>query len=882
MVEHTAAEPTVPKADQHGPSPKAALNAALNAAALAAEQAALSIVDGTDRANALARIRAIRDGNGGNIAAIIASLNNIAAHARDTSAEDLRQQILNILESQELTTYQQAQVNARVQALAQGRIADYYRETFCEGMDANTAAFVSAQVEKDPVAKATAEAARELPAPIVAETEKTYELRGAFLKEKIATTTGDEHAEWQRVAKFHLMRDPALAKRLVTASPEQLHAIVEEGLDQRAAMAAPTIDEFGANTLEGAILRRNKTYSSDGHGLSARKIIEDAESPEVQAALKEYAIVRDYNKMAEPQRSFAAVGMIAQRIKSNYGYQTNIIEGLQKIHAEEKAGEVGHENNFQRIIKNKTLPIEERAKLLIDEMQEHTGQTISVRAARRMIENIDLLPNPEQSILGLAGHDYKTNLRLAKIENGLAKIYDESRAQSVLKIANNDPSNLLMLEGALRALDPKSTKYDDTIRAAIREQLDRTVTVASDPAFADSISRINYYNLADSAAGRQVALSIQTGQLSAEQASVAVKNLQAQALRSMESLAPLVPGMLDAEYNSRLQKNGMFKPDGTLDVEKLIEQARINRDKLGPGDKAVKGIADKEWSTLTETEKDTRVIARAAIRFKAMEAIQTFGREINDAFERIGRDETLASPQLKADLEQYRMMLGEQGTPKEQHDALDALLQKQQYLRVKADLREEVVGNIITLNQQNPGLLQGTEFLTEQTQQEFKELTNVNPSAQPPAGAPVVPTVPAFTAEQVRELNKEGAINSGDLTFENHLEDRLKKAFKGHEMQEIVAKLGPLMGQFNVGRQDYISVNEVENALQALAPGKSSKEIVTQMDTDKDGRLSLDEVVAGLKNSNITGMQNAGAAPTELATTPTNGVKTGVSAAVRS
>lgn len=121
-----------------------------------------------------------------------------------------------------------------------------------------------------------------------------------------------------------------------------------------------------------------------------------------------------------------------------------------------------------------------------------------------------------------------------------------------------------------------------------------------------------------------------------------------------------------------------------------------------------------------------------------------------------------------------------------------------------------------------------------------------------------------LTAAEMGARKAEGSKGALDDLGESHLEDRVKKALATMGMDKVVDTFGKYMVgangiNYNEGALDNITVNELENALQAAAKqlaGKtlSSKEVVALFDSadtngKKDGLLSIDEIVTGLKKN---------------------------------
>ena len=189
--------------------------------------------------------------------------------------------------------------------------------------------------------------------------------------------------------------------------------------------------------------------------------------------------------------------------------------------------------------------------------------------------------------------------------------------------------------------------------------------------------------------------------------------------------------------------------------------------------------------------------------------------------------------------------------------------------------RSNLVANTIALVEAR---LKDDPLYLRQPEHQSLPDAGVTHATTPPAAAS---TQTPLTAAEIAARKIEGRKGELDDLGESHLEDRIKKALGSTAMADVVRAFGQHMvgadgTKYNEGVQDNITVNELENALQAAAKqlaGKtlSSKEVVALFDTvdkngKKDGLLSIEEIVAGLKkNGQLTSVAGGEAAATAAA-----------------
>lgn len=806
-------------------------------------------------------------------------VNNLRSLKTGLGANPNLAQVQKEINDARAAVYQASATSTIYNALNEGRFADYYFNAFDPDnrLDSETRTFIAQRINNNPEIQANFKAVQALGPEKHREIEAEFERNRKFVEERIAAVPGSEREHFEKVRRYNLDRIPGVVDELRNASPEELSGIIDQATRVKVELAQPILQQFGPNTDQGRYLRLNGDGKGDGYGFAVdvAQLLEIGSSEEGIAAL--VALRRaggNFNALPAHVRPLAAAALFTQEANANFLPQTAMLQTIKNI-ARATETEVGHNQHLDTILDNQA-PFEDRVRLMAEELQEHGGDSMKnlslgarMAYARQFISQVNLLSNPRETILGRSNEQGFNALEYLGIDDLSAHFTQETQRAQLLHYGFNaaqaealvrlstDPSLAPTFSGALRVLDPLNPMYGEQERSAIRQKLVQAAAIAVKPIegepappFHESLSKIRYYNLSNTEMGSRILSDIVTGNLDPATATAAVNALQQQTLLQMQQLVPLVPAMLNPEQQpiERLTRLGMIAADGTLDVERLIETARINRDKLDGSDAAIAARSNIPWSELTEEQRDTRVIAQAAIRFKAIDAIQSFGAEIDAAYARIGRDESRASADLRNDIAQYRAML-DTTNPEAQRVAIDSLLQRQQYLRVNEALRHEVAANIIDLSQSHPELLRNSELISSS----FATDRNANIPALPTPSMPLprTPTTvaaPGLTIEEVRALASEGNNNLGDSIFQNTIEDRIKKALKGKTMGEIVAIFRnnvtgeDLIGASNVGRLDNISVNEIENAL--AANGKTRLE---QIDTNGDRQLSIEEIIAGLR-----------------------------------
>lgn len=789
-----------------------------------------------------------------------------------------------------LSAASQAAVNARVNALSEGRFADYYFDTFDpeNKLDANTRAFVAERIENNPEIQANAKASQALGRKQLTEIEATHENDRNFVRDRLAATTGQEHEMWQRVSNLRLMRLPGYSEQLRNASPSEMAGIVKAAVTERVKLAQPILEQFPANSPAGRYLRQ--LGDTDGYGNpDVIRLLELGNSRAGHEALTALAKVNgDYSQLPEAQRPLAAAADFAQKANANYGHQSNILQALKNMsHAKE--GEVGHGEHFNEIL-DKKAPLNQRINTLANELAEHGDESIknlSLAArrdmARQFIREVDRLGNPRealfaQSLDGLTAQELNARFTQQTQRSQLEQAGFTPEQVRTLEGLATEPALQSTLASALRVLNPNpnNDRHSPEQKATTRQQLVNATTIATNPEYQDALSKIRYYNLTNSDAGHSALLNILSGKLEPSAAAQVVNALQQQTIGHMQPFAAHVPTMLNPDYQSveRLTRLGMFEgTPPTLNVERLIETARINRDTLGGSDAAIAARSKIAWADLGngvsaeegERRRDARVVAQAAIRFKAIEAVQAFGERLAEVTDRVGGNVAL-SEAFTNDKKLFEQ-LNDNSNPEAQKQALNTILKSQQYLRVNDKLRTEVTNNMAAL------LASGSLVFGEQrTASATAPSTPVseplgNPMVTPAPSAPDLMREQAFdTSAKIDSREQQGSSGLDNLS-KSDLEKSILAAVQNLSPETRQQIFGSLLGSFNEVDSNFISYNEIENAVRAADKTKNSNEILAAFDSDDSGLLSLNEITTYLANAGVSGGQGVasnGAPPTQV------------------
>jgi hypothetical protein len=534
---------------------------------------------------------------------------------------------------------------------------------------------------------------------------------------------------------------------------------------------------------------------------------------------------------------------------------------------------------FESIL-DKSVPAATRAHQLEELLSQDKDSKNNAQRARELIALFDQNPDAARDILEKGDKDsyrrYGKQLNEVRIAQGLEDLgFSAADVAKLHKLAEASPELRQLMNNSFSGADSKvlTPEKQKTFFSNI------VADGGQDNSSKEAVSIIKYYNLMDSYEGSQLRKNIYLGEVSPSEALQQARALQQEAIARMGVFSSIVPDMVSdhREYEDRLRAANMYNADGTLNVEKLIEAARMNRDRHDAekasgimSDKELAEISQKDFDQLTEAQKNERVIARTAAHFKAIDAIQTFGSEVNQAYIRIDGDESKASDALKKDLEFYNKLMGKAGQ-QEQEKALETLLSRQQYFKTTPELMRDVKEEIVELTQKYPTLLQSHGFNAISDRAQPITLSEYQMIAE----APTVTATPSiqFTKEEIAILNREGSRNAGDDIFENRMENRIKKALKNVDMSEIVATFGQLIAQPDdpktpgvKNNQNYISTNELENALmavQVLDPQTGKKltddQVFKLVDKNNDGQLTAVEMVDYLKHNGqlATGIDSA-------------------------
>ena len=130
-------------------------------------------------------------------------------------------------------------------------------------------------------------------------------------------------------------------------------------------------------------------------------------------------------------------------------------------------------------------------------------------------------------------------------------------------------------------------------------------------------------------------------------------------------------------------------------------------------------------------------------------------------------------------------------------------------------------------------------------------------SAVPPITA--TPSAPDLTREQafdttakIDSREQQGSAGLDGLSKSN-LEKSILAAVQNLSPETRQQIFGSLLGSFNQVDPNFISYNEIENAVRAVDKTKNSNEILAAIDSNGSGMVSLNEITTYLANAGVSG-----------------------------
>lgn len=808
-----------------------------------------------------------------------------------------------IYEGIALSAEAQARVNYRMNALEQGNYADYYFSSFDrENLFSDaTKTQLGAMIQGDPAIQQEGARAARLPE----EARRTAEGRKAadeqWLDEQIAQETNPEiRQKLEEARRLGLVHDRSDARDFRTAVESGNAQAIEDVINKSVHDHAEELRAGGRlapNSQSYNILMQNEAFrTADGYSLDYDKVVRYnmEHRQEIAAALNKQNAGQP---LSQEERQLVQVGQVMALANTEFSINRTSMRAMHAI--AEHQPEV-----FERIMDTNT-PATERAQLLAGVLKEQGARGSDSRIladATSYVRIFDTNPNARNDVLAndrtsfsqKYGQEFESNY----ISMGLQGMgYSAEQIDTIRSKATSSPELSQILTNSFAAGYRQNTVLSTTQQKALFDN----VLTNGGPENQTALSVLNYYNLDDRYEGSQLRNAIMLNEISPQDAALQAESLRRSTIQRMEAISPLVPAVVSDQYIDRVKNiEGMTNADGSLNVDRIIEQARVNRDSHGQmTDQQMRNLTNQDFNSLSDEQKDARALARVAAHYKAVDMIQTFGAEINNAYARNDVTNEVASPALRADLELYAQMTNAEGryTEQQQRQALDTFLSREQYYKNTNDLREELTTFVVDVSKSYPELLNSYQFTEIQSavgaagpQQpsapinidDFRSSGTTQPApaivlTQPDpitiigadALIPIKPIdvsgliteLPTLTieptAEQRRAMANEGVRNSGDATFENAIEDRIKKAIKGKEMSEVVATFGALLGEYNVGNRDNVTHHEIENAL--AAKGFTKYE---QLDKNGDKKLSIEEITAALGAAPAAPAVEAAAAPT--------------------
>lgn len=844
-------------------------------APIAASVAGQVLNQESQRSNARRIIAEIRnrlgDTNNEQVAAILRDIDSIEAEVNNPLGDfsNIAERLNNIVTATDTNTRIarsnteahiadaiDARVNARLRMIDEGRIGDYYFDMFDrEGRyTAEGRAFLGERMDRDPELQASAARVSRLPRAARGRAERAREEDIRWLDQTIEETTDPTlRRQLIEARELGLIHDPAKADAFRAAfasgNTGQVTQLLDEGYNDLAATLGRSASLRPGATSYNSLMQIPELRTADGRSLDLNRVarywVDNRD--EIAAATNKAA---RGEQLTPGEARLVELDYVMTTAQANYSMDGMVFRTMREIAREDTA-------RFEQIL-NTSTPAAERVQMLTEALTEQArseGRTVNAAQiaadARTYVTLFDRNPNARAAVLTSERgrevfdkfmQDFGADANSIRIEQGLAGMgYTQEQIQQLTAIAQQAPEFGTLLNNSFLS--------DRPILPADRQRiLYNNILTDGGPENREALSTLRYYNLDQTYAGQQIQNNIFLGTLSPEVALQQVQALRDNSLGRMQGYSSVVLEALTPEQSQVLRDAGILN-GSNLNVQELIEQARVNRDNLGTlNDEQLRAITSRPWEELNGEERARRVIAQAAVRFKAVDAVQELAASVQAGAQFVGTAQE--SAQLRQDMDLYRRIVNVDGEfpEAEQRAAIDQLLQRQQYLRTTPDLRGRMVDYLVQLND-STSLLRRSDFAAAALNGEAFTYSAADHEANVRASEdhahdPI--EMHNHTAEEIKAMRREGAVNEYDHNTQTRIGDQIQDVLNHMDAHDVVTAFGTLIGQHNVGHLDNVTRHEIENALEAI--GKTDPSRIG----NGDGRVTREELIAVLREANFT------------------------------
>lgn len=719
-----------------------------------------------------------------------------------------------------------ARVDASMAALRRGDFADYYfLSNPNHGLNAEAQAHFAQVLANDPVYTQQAAVLQRAPQVLVTNAHMAQAADAEEIDALIAAAAPNSPEQQALIqaknagVAVDAGRMQQVREAVATGNVAGIVAATEQSIAEQAQHLRNSANLRPGTSSYLTLMQIPELRTADGYALDFDAVIRYRieHQDEITAAAN-----TPQGQRTPEQQQLAGFGDVTRLASAQWG----ISETATRVMLEAARSEP---DLFRDQILNQDMPAESRAQLLKDELIERyrtSGESFDearvLSDARTYIRVLDQNPNARATILQSEGQvhevaqkfnqDFNTNYTQIKIDQGLADMgFSGDDVTRLNGIAAQNPELAAVLKNSF------ASKGATLLGAEKQRTLFTNILTNGGEPNTEALSIINYYNLSGNSAGSSLQGSIYMGEIDPAVALQKAESLRQESITRMDAYAELVPSNLPPERREILSNAGLIDATGKINVSELIEKARVNRDALGQlNDQQLAAITGVAWEDLDAAGRERRVIAQAAVSFKAIDAVQVFKQGIDDATARIGSGQQ--SAELQADIALYQRMVNEGGqfTAQEQRESVDSFLQRQQYLRTTPDLRARMVDYVIDTNER-------TDIFRQQEVAVKVDKPMDAPTVEVAAAAPQAPN-----AEQAA------------------LAAPIQAMLNNTQMHDIVSSLGGLLGRHNVGQVDVITSDEIQSALTEVGVTN-----IRQIGNG-DNEVTTAELVDALRQGNFT------------------------------
>lgn len=456
--------------------------------------------------------------------------------------------------------------------------------------------------------------------------------------------------------------------------------------------------------------------------------------------------------------------------------------------------------------------------------------------------------------------------------------------------AFSTPSGLSFLDRSDATYQLRSSVYASSAQAftsayggatdMMRQLYDESRDQGASAEFASIVRNMDTYRLQNDPASETLIRDVYLNQRPLAEIRAELDQVIATERAGMQEYAGYAQASASQFQRQVLAANNLNNPDGSINVEALMNRIEENKAIVYDYWRNYKDISMDELRSSSDPRLQHLAEARALAELGTLMRSAHSIEHLTDRAESLELQirsiqasggqppaHLLEDQKLLNRIMQYDINNPEQGRD-DFRSALRTFLERDAYVKEKEEAdkdkpdgkKSNLVANTIALIEAR--LSSDRNYMI--TLHEDKTQTHDQPH-QPT----VSPTLEAATTPPALDLTREQAFDSkikidsreaqGSAGLDNLSKSNLEKAILG-AVQNLSAEtrqqiFGSLLSSFNQVDPNFISYNEIENAVRAIDKTKNSNEILAAIDSDGSGMLSLNEIKTFLSNAGVRGGQ---------------------------